>query len=202
MIPRSICLLASVLAFGSSLANAHGSHSTEQPASNDWTTKHMLGEHHIESFDALSFFTLHDYDDSGAWTPDEVRKTYGADHESNDGVSESRKVEAVREVFELFDPENTGYITRDAWTKAFDAGVRLPDLGLGPGHHGDIEYEYEIHHFEQFHGEDATAEELTHPEDIEHFKQHDELELAELRLEQLEQKSIVVDMIPNKFRRH
>lgn len=24
---------------------------------------------------------------------------------------------------------------------------------LGPGHHGDDEYEYEIHHFEKFHDE-------------------------------------------------
>ena len=39
---------------------------------------------------------------------------------------------------------------------------------MGPGHHGDDEYEYEIHHFEKFHNEDTTEEELTHPEDIEH----------------------------------
>jgi len=24
---------------------------------------------------------------------------------------------------------------------------QLADFGLGPGHHGDDEYEYEIHHF-------------------------------------------------------
>ena len=27
---------------------------------------------------------------------------------------------------------------------------------LGPGHHGDDEYEYEIHHFEKFHGESKS----------------------------------------------
>lgn len=38
----------------------------------------------------------------------------------------------------------------------------------GPGHHGDAEYEYEIHHYEKYHNEDSTEAELNHPEDIEH----------------------------------
>lgn len=38
----------------------------------------------------------------------------------------------------------------------------------GPGHHGDAEYEYEIHHFEKYHNEDSPDSELNHPEDIEH----------------------------------
>lgn len=159
-------------------------------------------EHHIEGFDAPSFFTMHDYDSSGVWTTDEVRQTYGMDDESNNGVSESRKTEAIRQVFDLFDRDNTGFISRDAWLKAVADGVRLPDLGFGPGHHGDLEYEYEIHHFEKFHGEDATEEELTHPEDIEHFRLHDELEDAQMRLDQLEQMQVVVGNIPAKFRRN
>lgn len=158
-------------------------------------------EHHIESFDAPSFFTLHDYDSSGSWTTDEVRKTYGLDDESNGGVSESEKQAAVRTVFDLFDPGNTGYITRDDWLKGVAAGIRLPDLGYGPGHHGDIEYEYEIHHFEKFHGDDTAEEDLTHPEDIEHFRRHDEEEAAEMRLEKLERMSLVEANIPAKFRR-
>lgn len=116
-------------------------------------------------------------------------------------MSESEKQAAIRTVFDLFDPGNTGYITRDDWLKAVAAGTRLPDLGYGPGHHGDIEYEYEIHHFEKFHGDDATEEELTHPEDIEHFRQHDELEAAEMRLEKLERMAVVEANIPAKFRR-
>lgn len=161
-----------------------------------------LEEHHIGSFDAPSFFTLHDYDSSGAWTPDEVRKTYGLDDESNSRASEARKQEAVITVFKLFDPHDTGYITRDEWLKAIAAGKRLPDLGFGPGHHGDIEYEYEIHHFEKFHGEDTTEEDLTHPEDIEHFRRHDEEALAAQRLEKLEQMEVVEGNIPQKFRRN
>ncbi|KAJ5127807.1 hypothetical protein N7448_008586 [Penicillium atrosanguineum] len=202
MAGRLICFVAGVLAIGSGLANAHGSHSSDQPPSDDWATRHMMEEHHIESFDAGSFFLLHDYDSSGSWSVDEVRKTYGLDDESNNGVSESSKQAAVRTVFDLFDASHTGFITREAWMKAIADGVRLPDLGYGPGHHGDMEYEYEIHHFEKFHGDDAKEEDLTHPQDIEHFRRHDEMEAAEMRLEKLETMQIVEVNIPQKFRRN
>lgn len=131
-----------------------------------------------------------------------MRKTYGLDDETNAGSSEARKQEAVLAVFKLFDPQNTGVITRDSWMQGINAGTRLPDLGFGPGHHGDDEYEYEIHHFEKYHNEYTTEEELTHPEDIEHFKKHDEEELAELRLQKMEQTQVVDVNIPDKFRRN
>jgi Ca2+-binding EF-hand superfamily protein len=121
--------------------------------------------------------------------------------ESNAALTEEQKQEALREVFSLFDPANTGFISRDNWMRLIADGVRLPDFGFGPGHHGDMEYEYEIHHFEQFHGEDATEEELTHPEDIEHFRRHDEEDEAQERLDQLERMSIVAANIPAKFRK-
>ncbi|PLN79172.1 EF hand domain-containing protein [Aspergillus taichungensis] len=200
MFVPSITLAAALLALSGSVANAHGAHA-DQPPSSDWATRHMNEEHHIDSFDPGSFFALHDYDNSGAWTLDEVRKTYGLDDESNAGVSEDRKQQGVREVFALFDPTNTGVISRDNWMRLISSGTRLPDLGFGPGHHGDIEYEYEIHHFEKYHGDDATEEELNHPEDIEHFRRHDEEELAAERLEQLERTQIVENNIPQKFRR-
>lgn len=116
-------------------------------------------------------------------------------------MSEDKKQQAIREVFALLDPGKTGVITRDDWMQFIASGSRLPDLGFGPGHHGDIEYEYEIHHFEQFHGEDAKEEDLNHPEDIEHFRQHDQQEDAEDRLEQLERLPIVETNIPQKFLR-
>jgi hypothetical protein len=105
-------------------------------------------------------------------------------------------------VFELFDRGNTGSIDREDWLAGIAAGKRLPDLGYGPGHHGDLEYEYEIHHFEQFHGDDTTEEDLTHPEDIEHFRKHDEQEDAAIALEKLEQTQVVEGNIPQKFRRN
>ncbi|BDD62775.1 hypothetical protein MPDQ_006120 [Monascus purpureus] len=199
MLARIVGLATAVLALSSTLANAHGAHSDEQNPSGDWATRHMQEEHHIDNFDAGSFFTMHDYDSSGAWTPDEVRKTYGLDDASTSAVSEEKKQQAVREIFALFDPANTGSISRDDWLNLIASGVRLPDFGFGPGHHGDMEYEYEIHHFEKYHGDDAKEEDLTHPEDIEHFKKHDEEEDAASRLEKLEKMRIVEANIPQKF---
>ncbi|KAF9886391.1 hypothetical protein FE257_011536 [Aspergillus nanangensis] len=200
MLARSLTLTSVLLALSGSFANAHGSHSNDNPSS-DWAIRHMQEEHHVDGFDAASFFTLHDYDNSGVWTADEVRKTYGLDDESNAGVSEERKQQAVREVFNLFDPTNTGFINRENWMRLVSGGTRLPDFGFGPGHHGDIEYEYEIHHFEKYHGDDAKEEDLTHPEDIEHFRRHDEEDDAADRLEQLERMQIVEANIPQKFRK-
>ncbi|KAI1916622.1 hypothetical protein LOZ53_001269 [Ophidiomyces ophidiicola] len=167
----------------------------------DWSTRHMIEEHHISNFDAGSFFALHDYDNSGAWTQDEVRRTYGLDDESNSHLPEDRKRQILLEVFAIFDPHKTGLITQDEWMRLSKEGRKLPDFGVGPGHHGDMEYEYEIHHFEKFHGDNARPEDLTHPEDIEHFKKHDHEEDAQKKLDQLQMKPIVEENIPSKFRR-
>ncbi|KAI7970656.1 hypothetical protein EIK77_003056 [Talaromyces pinophilus] len=128
-------------------------------------------------------------------------KTYGLLDSSNAHLTTDQKENVVREVLKLFNPSGSGTVTRDEWMSQTQAGFRLPDFGYGPGHHGDIEYEYEIHHFEKFHGEDAKEEDLTHPEDIEHFRLHDEMELAQERLEQLESMQIVEGNIPRKFLR-
>ena len=47
----------------------------------------------------------------------------------------------------------------DTWRE----GQRLKDFGLGPGHHGDDEYEYEIHHFEKYHDESKSHAPLPCP---------------------------------------
>lgn len=101
----------------------------------------------------------------------------------------------------IFDPENTGQITRPQFVQQIRNGKSLPDFGLGPGHHGDIEYEYEIHHFEKFHGPDTKEEDLIHPEDIEHFRMHDQLEDEQDRIAIEQSQSIVEANIPLKFRK-
>lgn len=116
-------------------------------------------------------------------------------------VPEKQKVEAVGTVMLLFDPSRTGQITRPQFLERIRLGKTLPDFGLGPGHHGDIEYEYEIHHFEKFHGPDTTEEDLVHPEDIEHFKMHDVLEDEQERIAIEQSQSIVEANIPLKFRK-
>ena len=46
--------------------------------------------------------------------------------------------------------DDKGFITREEWERfAGASGKELPDFGTGPGHHGDDEYEYEIHHWEK-----------------------------------------------------
>lgn len=53
----------------------------------------------------------------------------------------------------------------------------------------------------RYHDENTKLEDLTHPEDIEHFKKHEQMEAEQERLEQLSHQSIVESNIPAKFRR-
>lgn len=80
-------------------------------------------------------------------------------------------------------------------------GIKLPDFGYGPGHHGDDEYEYEIHHFEKFHDANTKEEDLIHPEDIAHFKHHDEIEDQEARQAAMENVPVIEQNIPKMFRK-
>ena len=155
----------------------------------------------ISNFDAPSFFALHDFNNDGIWAQDEIRRTYGLDDASLKDVPEQQKTDAVKQVLSLFDPEGNGRITRPQFVKYSMDGKKLPDFGFGPGHHGDIEYEYEIHHFEKFHGPDTTEADLTHEEDIEHFRLHDMLEDEQERIAVQQSQSIVEANIPMKFRK-
>ncbi|XXH05239.1 hypothetical protein Hte_011664 [Hypoxylon texense] len=184
----------------------HGDHSSgsQKPMVDEganWMTKHMAEEHHISDFDASSFFVLHDYDADGHWEAEEILRTYGLMDESNKGVPQSRRDEIQQSLLQLLDTNKDGFVTRDEFVAFIEAGNTLPDVGTGPGHHGDDEYEYEIHHWEKYHDENTRLEDLTHPEDIEHFKKHEMLEDEEERLEMLNKMAIVEDNIPSKFRR-
>ncbi|KAI0853784.1 hypothetical protein F5Y00DRAFT_59807 [Daldinia vernicosa] len=183
----------------------HGDHGGSQKPmigeNANWITKHMAEEHHISDFDASSFFVLHDYDADGQWEAEEILRTYGLMDESNKGVPQSRRDEIQRELLHLLDANGDGLVTRDEFVAFINSGKTLPDMGTGPGHHGDDEYEYEIHHWEKYHDENTKLEDLTHPEDIEHFKKHEMLEDEEEKLEKLNKMAIVEDNIPSKFRR-
>jgi hypothetical protein len=121
--------------------------------------------------------------------------------ESNKGVPKTRRDEILTQLLALLDLDGDGTVSRDEWTTFIDSGRTLPDLGTGPGHHGDDEYEYEIHHWEKYHGEDTKLEDLTHPEDIEHFRKHEEMEEEQERLEAMDRQPVIVENIPLKFRR-
>ncbi len=113
----------------------------------------LLEEHHISNLDPSAFFSLHDYDSSTVWTPDEIRRTYGLEDESTAHIPAARKDEIVREVVKMFDYNGDGVVSREEFMAGWRDGRRLGDYGSGVGHHGDDEFEYEIHHFEKFHDE-------------------------------------------------
>jgi len=122
--------------------------------------------------------------------------------ESNRLVPQQRKDEIVDQLMGLLDANRDGRVTREEFVNVIQIQRKtLPDVGTGPGHHGDDEYEYEIHHWEKYHDENTKLEDLTHPEDIEHFKKHEEMEEEEERLQQMNKQAIVEDNIPAKFRR-
>lgn len=172
----------------------------------DWATRHMAEEHHITGFDARTFFSLHDYDSTGEWTDKDIRRTYGLEDPSTSHISELKKRGVVSTILSIFDADKSGTVTVDEFTAKWDAGETLPDFGFGPGHHGDDEYEYEIHHWEKYHsGDDVKEEDLNHPEDIEHFRKHDEMEAAREEWEAREGEArgrggVVLGNIPVKFR--
>jgi len=133
----------------------------------DWATRHMAGksisyffiqcaiannfaeEHHIANFDPGSFFTLHDFDDNGFWDSAEILKFYGMEDESAKDVTEAKKNEVVDKIMELMDRNDNGLVEREEFMGFSNNKGVLPDFGLGPGHHWDIEMEYEIHHWEK-----------------------------------------------------
>lgn len=159
-------------------------------------------EHHINSFDAGSFFNLHDYNSNNEWAREDILKTYGLKDESTNHIPQQQKDEAVQKVIDLYDADRSGTISFAEFVIGSGKGLQLPDFGFGPGHHGDDEYEYEIHHYEKYHDENTREEDLTHPEDIEHFRKHDMLEAQQERQEQMDRMSIIEANIPMKFRRN
>ncbi|AEO71176.1 uncharacterized protein THITE_2123310 [Thermothielavioides terrestris NRRL 8126] len=136
-------------------ALAHGDHGSgsQKPVVDEnasWMEKHMAEEHHASGFDAASFFALHDFDADGFWEAEEILRTYGLMDESNKHVTDERKAEIVRDILSLLDSDHDGRVNRDEFVHFIEVEAKtLPDMGTGPGHHGDDEYEYEIHHWEK-----------------------------------------------------
>jgi len=69
-------------------------------------------------------------------------------------VPQSKKDEITSTILKLIDRNHNNVIERDEFM-VFSAGGYgqpkgvLPDFGTGPGHHWDMEMEYEIHHWEK-----------------------------------------------------
>lgn len=154
---------------------------------------------------------MHDFDSDGFWEVSEIKRTYGFDNDGTvyDGSFASYKANLIPEmeqkvisdVLSMYDSNEDSVISKDEWIYGINAGKRLPDFGTGPGHHGDDEYEYEIHHYEMYHDENTREEDLTHPEDVEHFKKHDDRERVKYVQEQMDAIPVIEANIPAKFRR-
>jgi len=182
------------------LVRAHGDHAARGaghppppggPDDETFIKQHMVNEHHIDTFDLPSFFALHDLDRNGFWSRGEIEAVYGVHHDWNPKDKDAEKIKAkadavVDRVLKRLDRDHDGYIS----LAEFEAGgfAGLPDLkDLGAeGHHYDIESEFFLHHEELYHStpDTQTDDSYSHPEDMEHFANHEHIEAEEAEREQ------------------
>jgi len=165
---------------------AHDGHGVAADDAN-YAQRHMAEEHHISDFDLESFFHLHDLDRDGLLSINELEQIYGLHHETSRGQSESnehhdeKSKEVLEKVLARLDKNRDGIVTKREFVEGGIDG--LPDFKniQGLGHHYDTEGEYFLHHEELYHNTPATQteESYTHPEDIEHFRNHEAIELEE-----------------------
>jgi len=171
----------------------HGDHAG--PAAGEtikqYAQRHMSSEHHIDSFDTRSFFQLHDLNRNGYWERDEVEAVYGVHHiystkQSKDDAAHQQKADFIVDtVLRALDLDHDGRVSPEELEKVgLDGLPSFENLGA-EGHHYDVESEFFLHHEEQFHStpETQTDEAYSHPEDLEHFAQHEAIERVEAEKE-------------------
>jgi hypothetical protein len=184
---KATCLSLLVLARN---VLAHGDHGTGMKPGEDikaYAQRHMATEHHIDSFDLRSFFQLHDLNRDGYWDKEEVEAIYGVHHvysqkKSKDDEAHQKKADHISgTVLQLLDKNRDGRVSPEEFESVgLDGLPNFDDLGA-EGHHYDVESEFFLHHEEEFHStpETQTDESYTHPEDLEHFAHHEEIERKE-----------------------
>ncbi|KII93943.1 hypothetical protein PLICRDRAFT_153146 [Plicaturopsis crispa FD-325 SS-3] len=188
----SLCAGLSLAALVHS-AQGHAGHG--EPAEGEtvqqYAQRHMSSEHHIDAFDARSFFHLHDLNRDGFWDREEIEAIYGVHHvysqkKSKDDVEHQKKADfIVKAVLDKMDTSNDGKITPEEFEAVgLDGLPNFDDMGA-EGHHYDVESEFFLHHEEEFHStpETQTDESYNHPEDIEHFGHHEAIERKEAEKE-------------------
>lgn len=199
------------------LAAAAG-HSIETDPNDSWQVRHMKLEHGADSFEPKAFFLQHDSDNTRTWTRDDVLFLYGLQNkneivgdgsgmgtkEQSKGVDEATKDKVWNKILELMDTDKNGIIDMDEWRNFVQDGGELPDFGLGPGHHGDYEYEYEVHHWQQYHAESDPDVKIVHPEDVEHERLYHQYEHNDNGWEDhqpIDASWVRTAKIPQKFRK-
>ncbi|KAJ7109816.1 hypothetical protein C8R44DRAFT_263585 [Mycena epipterygia] len=182
---KAACLSLFVLAHN---VLAHGDHGM-QPGEDirRYAERHMASEHHIDSFDLRSFFQLHDLNRDGFWDREEVEAIYGVHHvysqkKSKDDEEHQKKADHISgTVLNLLDKNGDGKVSPEEFEVVGLDGLPNFDSMGAEGHHYDIESEFFLHHEEEFHStpETQTDESYNHPEDLEHFAHHEEIERKE-----------------------
>ncbi|KAL0061505.1 hypothetical protein AAF712_011648 [Marasmius tenuissimus] len=187
--PTSLTLI-----YFASLVLAHGGHGSgpeKGETIQQYARRHMAKEHHIDTFDVRSFFQLHDLNRDGFWDREEIEAVYGVHHvysqkKSKDDIEHQKKAdEIVNEVLRILDASKDGRVTVEEFEDVGLDGLPNFDHLGAEGHHYDVESEFFLHHEEEFHStpETQTDESYNHPEDIEHFAQHEAIERKEAERE-------------------
>ncbi|KIK62248.1 hypothetical protein GYMLUDRAFT_164955 [Collybiopsis luxurians FD-317 M1] len=177
------------------VVSAHGGHEGQGPKAGEtiqqYALRHMSKEHHIDAFDLASFHQLHDLNRNGYWERDEIEAIYGVHHvysqkKSKDEVEHQKKADYISsEVLRLLDADKDEKVSVAEFEKVGLDGLPNFDHMGAEGHHYDVESEFFLHHEEEFHStpETQTDESYNHPEDIEHFAMHEEIERKEAEKE-------------------
>jgi len=167
----------------------------------------MSREHHIDTFDARSFFQLHDLNRDGVWDAEEIQAVYGVHHvysqkKSKDDIEHQKKADhIVAEVLRILDLNGDGTILPEELEAVGLDGLPNFDNMGAEGHHYDVESEFFLHHEEEFHStpETQTDESYNHPEDLEHFAHHESIEHVEAEREAKFQGVSVDDLIQERL---
>ncbi|SCU90738.1 LAME_0E09846g1_1 [Lachancea meyersii CBS 8951] len=184
-------LLATAWAFP---ARKDGSEINEEvekaPPGLSWEEWHMQHEHQTQKYDPETFFVLHDIGQKGYFDKEDILSMYGLNRAevvgSGDGMgkhdnSEQIDVELPDKVFrlimQLLDVDDDSKIEKKEYLRFAKAGNKMPDLGVGVGHHSDFELEYELHHWNKYHRDVDPSVKIVHREDIEHDLLHHEHEV-------------------------
>ncbi|CAO1617926.1 unnamed protein product [Sympodiomycopsis kandeliae] len=181
-----MALLLSALAFTTSNVVVAAPEGSRKMA---FIEEHFANEHHIQSFDLGSFFSVHDLNRDGVLDRSEIEAIYGvhhslsAKHSPNHEVHDAKADHIVKTVLDRIDKDKDGLITKKEFVAAGKEGLpSFPEYGKHTlGHHYDEESEFFMHHEEIYHNtpDKQTPQSYNHPEDIEHFAHHDEIERKE-----------------------
>ncbi|CEP61712.1 nucleobindin SSP120 LALA0_S03e09164g [Lachancea lanzarotensis] len=184
-------LLATAWALPARKDGSEVNHDVEKaPPGLSWEEWHMQHEHQTENYDAETFFGLHDIGQKGYFDKADILSMYGLSrtevigngdgmgkHDNSEKVDEEMSGRVFRLIMQLLDVDDDSKIDKKEYLKFAKKGNKMPDLGVGVGHHSDFELEYELHHWNKFHRDQDPSVRNVHREDIEHDLLHHEHEI-------------------------